>query len=99
MAFIIYNKQTTETVKKCVSGRAWFTHEFDTEHGAKIAFTRLVNKGKINREDYAIADYMTFAQSIEKQVTKVNMMSNTPFSQPVNTPLCCDPSSETYWCM
>jgi hypothetical protein len=33
------------------------------------------------------------------KVTKVNMMSGKEFEQPINTPLCCDPSSETYWSM
>ena len=36
---------------------------------------------------------------IEKRVTKRNLMSGKEFTQPANTPLCCDPSSETYWSM
>jgi len=97
--YIIYNKQTTETIKKLVSNRAWFTHEFETLQGAKNYLTRQVNQGKLIREDYAIADCMTFANIIEKQETKRNLLSGKDFQQPVNTPLCCDPSSETYWSM
>lgn len=28
-----------------------------------------------------------------------NYMSGKEIQIPVDTPLCCDPSSETYWCM
>lgn len=99
MSFVIYNKETTETIKKRFGSGHAFVNLFETETGAKIAFTKLVNQGKINRNDYAIAEYKIFADMVEKQEVKINLMSGKPFSQPVNTPLCCDPSSETYWSM
>jgi hypothetical protein len=47
-----------------------------------------------------------FARSMEEQYeqgvqTKVvtNLMSGNLVRIPVDTPLCCDPSSETYWSM
>jgi hypothetical protein len=99
MAFIIYNKKTTLAVKKCISYRAFYVHEFATEQGAKSYLTRKVNAKGWNRDDYAIADSNTFYSEIEKKETVINMMSGKPVEQGVNTPLCCDVSSETYWCM
>ena len=31
--------------------------------------------------------------------TVTNLMSGLELEIPVDTPLCCDPSKETYWCM
>lgn len=40
-------------------------------------------------------------QPPKRQKTKIvtNLMSGRLCRIPVNTPLCCDPSSETYWSM
>ena len=71
-----------------------------TESSAKAGLTRAYNSHKIkNKNDWAISDCMEFHNNIEKRETKINMMSGKPFEQSVNTPLCCDPSSETYWSM
>jgi hypothetical protein len=48
---------------------------------------------------HAIAERAHFHAHIEKQETKRNLLSGKEFTQPVNTPLACDPSSETYWSM
>ena len=52
-----------------------------------------------NKKDYAIADQVEFHAVIEKQVTKVNLMSNKKYQEPANTPISCSPASETYWSM
>lgn len=36
---------------------------------------------------------------IEQRVTKRNLMTGAEFTQSVNTPRSCDPSSELYWSM
>ena len=95
MSYLIYNKQTTVTIKDKYHIS---TQRFATEGAARGAVTRLVNKGKIKREDYAIASVEDF-RKIEKQETRRNLMSGKEFTQSVNTPRCCDPSSETYWSM
>ncbi len=51
------------------------------------------------KEDFAIADSHVFHTTIEKQVTKRNLLSGKEFQQPINTPASCDPSTETYHCM
>jgi len=88
--YIIYEKSTTR-----LYGGSLMPNRYSTERGAKICMTR---KGK-NPELWAVADEGDFHSKIEKQVTKKNLISGKEFTQPVNTPLCCDPSSETYWNM
>jgi len=51
------------------------------------------------KDEFAIAESSDFHQNIEKQVTKINLMSGKEFSQPINTHACVDPSTETYWSM
>jgi hypothetical protein len=97
--FVIYDKETTILVSGPLGGvRNYGPRQFATEQRAKAWLTRMVNKGA-DRNRFAIADKTTFHREIEKTETKVNLMSNKPFAQLVNTPLCCDPSSETYWSM
>ena len=48
---------------------------------------------------WAMADAAYFHDFIEARVTKRNLMSGAEFTQPVNTPRGCDPSTETYWSM
>lgn len=96
MRYVVYNKETTRYLSlhpKVKTGHA----SFASEGAAKAALTREANSGAVNREDFAIADSETFHSSIEKMVTKKNLMTGKDFQQPVNTPLCSDPSRETYW--
>ena len=97
--FVIYNKETTMVHHHLVSGRTYLPKHFDTERGARCVLTRLVNRGMYNVGEWDVADLATFRATIEKQEVRIDLMSGKPFSQPVNTPLCCDPSSETYWSM
>jgi hypothetical protein len=89
MSYVIYNAETTVLV-----GGSFNYKVYPTLRGAKIALARLDNKSK-----YAIAEINDFHANIEKTETKINLMSGKEFTQSVNTPLCCDPSSETYWSM
>ena len=100
--YVIYNKETTR-----LAGGSMYPKRFETMRGAKGYLTRISNRDPMDkgivaiggRDAYAIATEETFYTRIEKKVTKKNMMSGKEFTQPVNTPLCCDPSSETYWSM
>jgi len=88
MRYVIYNKETTIIFK----GAA-------TERAAKSLLTKAVNSGKIaDRSEYAITDVVNF-DTIEKQVERINLMSGKPYTESVNTPACCSPSTETYWSM
>jgi hypothetical protein len=93
MSFVVYHKQTTVILP--AKNRYWY----ETAGAAAAGLTRAVNSGKAKREDYEICDIATFHDRIEKKETKVNLMTGKEFKQSVNTPHCCDPSTETYWSM
>jgi hypothetical protein len=58
-----------------------------------------IRRAQLDPTWWTIAEETHFHQHIEKQETKVNLLSKLPFTQPVNTPACCDPSTETYHSM
>jgi hypothetical protein len=98
MPYVVYHKATTRFLRILRNGY-WEDAKFATEGAAKAALTRLEKKGAIERESLAIAESSVFHTTIEKTETVYNLMSGKPVIQSVNTPLCCDPSSETYWSM
>jgi hypothetical protein len=93
--FVIYHKDTTRFLR-ILKGRYWVDAKFATCGAAKAAMTRLKKKGAVVPDEYLITDSDTF-HIIEKTVTVKNLITGEDVVQPVNTPLCCDPSSETYW--
>jgi hypothetical protein len=94
MSYIIYNVKTTLLYGGTLRPKA-----YKTVAAAKAGMTRANRAGKMDRREWKIEDASVFSEKIEKTVTCRNLMSGKPFTQKVNTPLCCDPSSETYWCM
>jgi hypothetical protein len=69
------------------------------EASAKAALTNMLKWGHLStRTDYAIATTEGY-RDIEVTKTVKNLMSGEDVTISVNTPLCCDPSSETYWSM
>lgn len=61
----------------------------------KSAINYMAKLGK----GYSVTDKATFL-AIPVPTKKVrNLMSGVEIEIPVNTPRCCDPSSETYWSM
>lgn len=98
MRYVVYHKDTTRYLCKHPKVRTNL-ESFETERAAKAALTREVNRGAVKREDFLVTSYDTFFATVEKTETKANLLTGTPFTQSVNTPLCCDPSSETYWSM
>lgn len=86
---------------------------YKTRAAAQAAITRMHKKytrtnlyvpgSNVHDDDplflFAMADAQYFHMFIEKRVTKRNLMTGAEFTQTVNTPLSCDPSSETYWSM
>lgn len=95
---VIYAKESTRFVRIIRDGY-WQDAEYVTLTAAKAGFTRLKKEGKVSELTHEIAEKSHFHACIEKQETKKNLLSGEEFTQPVNTPLCCDPSSETYHCM
>jgi hypothetical protein len=55
----------------------------------------MINAHRLKRD--ALAEAFFLGQFTKKTVT--NLMTGKDIQIPVNTPLACDPSSETYWSM
>ena len=89
MLYVIYNKATTGTHN---------TRYYKTKAAAKAQLTRMSKQG-YRKSDFAIADWEHFVEYIEKQVTRKNLMTGKTYKESANTPMCCSPSSETYWSM
>ena len=51
------------------------------------------------KSDYAIAETTAFHYTIEKMVTRINLMSGKEYKERANTPISCSPAFETYWSM
>jgi hypothetical protein len=101
MSFVAYHKDST-LILRVIRGRNWTEGWFKTESAAKAALTRLEKKGSINADDYRISETAEFHRSIEKTEVVYSIMDKDhshPITQGVNTPGCCDPSTETYWSM
>lgn len=98
MSYVIYDIKTTRFVRVLRDGY-WQDASYATMGAANAAFTRLAKAGKVVAGAHAIAEAGHFHACIEKTETKRNLLSGKEFTQPVNTPLCCDPSSETYHSM
>ena len=94
MTYVVYNKETTKTIRAKAYGKEYYA----TEAAAKAFLTRMVKMG-YRKEDFAVAELGDFRTNIEKYETVTNLMSGKPVRQSVNTPLSCDVSSETYWSM
>ena len=97
MSYVIFEKATTKFVRIMRNG-FWQDAVYKTQGAANAAFTRLRKQGKVHPMYFAILPMSEFVK-IEKTVTRTNLMSGESFTMSVNTPLCCDPSSETYWSM
>ena len=97
MSFLIYNVATTRIVRSGHNSKAYY----ETAGAAKAALTRLIKSGKLEGyiNEYAVSDTLVFGESIEKYEMVKNIMSGVMVRQSVNTPHCCDVSSETYWSM
>lgn len=88
-------------------------NSYKTQAAAQAAVTRAHKKylrthiyiaGSNAAEDdplfwMALAEAGWYHSMIEQRVTRRNLMTGTEFTQTVNTPRCCDPSSELYWSM
>jgi hypothetical protein len=97
MRYVVYHKDTTKYL--CRHPGTKVNHEvFATQAAAKAALTREAKTGAVKKEDFLVADYQTFADNIEKQEERQNIMPpHNKFMVRVNSPRSCDPSSETYW--
>ena len=99
MSYVIYNKETTVQFSTPARSVGCWTDSWKSKGAATRAFNKAVKEGKINADEYAIADIIEFRESIEKSVTKTIPGTGKKVTMRVNTPACCDPTTETYMCM
>ena len=95
MAYVVYNVGTTQTVNEKRFGR----ETYKTEAAAKAARTRMIKRSKHLANTLAISDVAFYTKHVAKTVTRTNLMTGKTYQESVNTPMCCSPSSETYWSM
>jgi len=95
MSYVVYNTETTRLFKSKMNKSEFFP----TAAAAKRSLTVAARNGRLQGyvTDYTISTVEEF-RKVEKMETKTSLFGGT-FTQSVNTPLCCDPSSETYWSM
>jgi len=98
--YLIYDKASSAIIETRRKNSYAKTASYKTMSAAKAALTRMSKDRCIDvLFDYGIAEAGYYYAKIEKQVTKVNMMSGKEYKESVNTPHYCSPSSETYWSM
>lgn len=75
----------------------WPMHtRYDTARGAKIACTRLNKEWATSCFKVMTNEQFDYYYPTKMKKVK-NLMSGVEIEIPEDTPLCCDPSSETYW--
>lgn len=86
--FVIYNVESG----RLVSDRTFVYKKAAERHAGKIEEAYQMQCGIMTKEKYD----SVFGNM---KRTVVNLMSGKETEIGINTPLCCDPSSETYWSM
>lgn len=103
MSWVIINSKTRCKATYYTTGKSVWA----TEAAAKAAVTRMIKKdmdqyiktqGKSGKVDYAILPSKDYAAQVPMK-TVTNLMSGKQIEIPADTPMCCDPSTETYWSM
>lgn len=69
---------------------------YRTESAAKAARTRFVRGGE--KDPLLVMEVAAYRAQVPMK-TVTNLMTGLPIEIPADTPLSCDPSSETYWSM
>lgn len=86
MPYFVYHIKSTIIIKT-----------FNTESSAKRSATCANrNAGSVQ---YSYASSEAYNTRIVKNITVKSLMTGMSITIPSNTPLCCNPASETYWSM
>jgi len=105
MAFVIFDPETT-IIRRNLGAKysSCPVEDYATEGAAKAAITRHLKKHPEAKglDKLQIMDRASFHANIEKTRVVYSIMDRNhekPITLPVNTPPCCDPSTELYWAM
>jgi hypothetical protein len=94
MSYVIVNTGTEKAYVKPGN----YSAAVYTEKGAKIVCSKL-NKQYGNTGQWQIMTTDAFFARPKAMKKVRNLMSGAEIEIPVDTPRCCDPSSELYWTM
>jgi len=101
MSYVIYHVETTKLLRTPSGGVGCFRETWESRSAALAALTRALKKGKLTEKE--VSEYRvnteTEFRKIEKTHLVRNLMTGEMVKQGVNTPRCCDVSSELYWSM
>lgn len=98
MKYCIYNVKTTQWLHIRRNG-CWVDAIYNSFGAARSGLTRHLRKAAPTGDVYKIAELEHYKKYIERTVTKRNLLTGKEFTTSVNTPACCDPSTETYHAM
>ena len=95
--FCVYETESTRFVRIIRNGY-WQDALYQTQGAANAALHRFNKSGKYDGIQLAVAELGYFSKHIEKTRKTRNILNPAAgeIEIPVNTPLCCDPGSETY---
>ena len=94
MQYVVYEVNTGRRVSDLRN--QGFSKSYSTEAAAEACKTRLVRKRGYQRIELAVC---LLDQLPQRTRTVTNLMTGRTVEIDVNTPHCCDPSTETYWSM
>lgn len=106
MSYVIYDTRTTKIVIHPVTR----TEMYPSMRAAKSARTKMINSGHLTDNTVAglgglisswfnVAELGFYRSNVEQMKTVKNLMTDERIEISVNTPACCDPSTERYWSM
>lgn len=92
--FVAYHKETTKILRMIRNG-FWQDAMYETKGACTRAINKATNEKRIVASDYAVLPIQQY-RKIEKTEVVKNLMTGLEVTQSVNTPACCDVSTETY---
>ena len=94
MKYVVYEVSTGRRTSD-LRGKG-LDKSYRSQAAAEACKTRLVKELGYQRSELAVC---ALDQLPQRTRSVINLMSGRRVEIDVNTPLCCDPSSETYWSM
>lgn len=96
--FVIYQKTSTRLISHYYGAHGIVNHsdviKFESFESAQDYLDK-----NLDPENYKISEYIAFKKEIEIHIARTNALTGKTFEEPINTPLCLSPASETYWSM
>lgn len=106
--YVLVDKQSMALLETVCAGR-FNVKYFKSERSAKGWLTKMINNGNIEKyidgvrtkvpADHFIVMEASEYSKVEPMVERVSLMGGKKYTESINTPIHCSPSSETYWSM